>query len=54
LEHVRRMGAPAENRERLQRMGAPSDDRGSASVEFRDSALPEDRGGAPAEGGKHL
>ncbi len=49
MEHLRRIGAPVENRKRLPRTGAPSEDRVSAPAEVTCSASSEDRVGAFAE-----
>ena len=49
VEGLRRMGAPAANREHLRRTGALSEDIVSASAEVRCSASSEDRVGASAE-----
>ena len=49
VEGLRRMGAPAANREHLRRTGALSEDRVSAPAEFRGSASSEDIREASAE-----
>ena len=54
VEHLWRIGAPAENREHVRRTGALSEGIVSALAEVRCSVPSEDRGGAPAEDIEHL
>ena len=49
VEHLWRIGAPAEDRKQLPRTGAPSEDRVSAPAEVRGSVPSEDRVGASAD-----
>ena len=49
VEGLRRMGAPAANREHLRRTGALSEDIVSAPAEVRCSVPSENRGGASVE-----
>ncbi len=49
VDYLRRIGAPAENREHVRRTGALSEGIVSAPAEVRCSVPSEDRGGASAE-----
>ena len=53
MEGLRRIGAPAENREHLWRTGALSEDIVSAPAEVRCSVPSEDIDGASAEDGSN-